>query len=840
MKSNVSHSRRSFLKGASLLGGSALLMPTTSFANPLSSVNPSITVSSAVFMGEKRVPIMCRMCAQMCPAFAVVKQDQVIRVENNPINKYAGVCGRGRAGLAALYSQDRIKTPLIRTGKRGSGEFRPASWEEALDRVAGSIQKLQQQNKIEQLYYMYRYTSAPLFDKSYFHLLGTNNIVDYADTCWKSTAFAQQMIFGKGGAGAFTSDWENAKYGVMIGKNPGGAVIGYGWSKLFSNAQQKGVPFTVVDPRRPNELGQAYSDWLPVRPGTDSAFLMAVMQTLVKGNEVNWAYLADKTNADMLLDAETFEPIDASSNYWVYDSVAQNVVRKQQVQKSEFHGQWQFNGKTVTPAWAVWSKSLLDLDLDALVKECGISQAQVEKVAQQLGATMPNCFVEVGYRFARHSSDLRTQLAVLQLNLLLGSFGAKGGIRVNKNAKLGAANIAPASSAMSFTKWFNQNDQDSWGVNSESHRSLVAKAYHQDIPHKPEMLFLWGNNLLGGATGGVDIASMLETIPDVVGVSPFWNDTLMYADVILPDCTYFERDEPLGADYKTLVPVIGVHKKAIEPLFESKPGYWILTQLAKRTLSESNYQTYFADLAENGLETCKKQQLAGIAGLTEAERATLPKSIEALEAAGGWSGFDDNHPLTSATSTQRYELFSVQLFNTWKGLKQNHPDYEFIEHASPLNVQLPPRWVQEQDTMKNNEFVPVTGFSPLGSFTGAQAKDNAILHHIQQATHFSHVFINTQRAKDLGLKSGDEVAVWSKDDKSDLQTAVLETRQTVHPEVVFSYFCAGNGIYGPKQKLTYAAKNGINVNQFGHIRLAPGVKTHTPQDIVLKIERIHA
>lgn len=62
-----------FYKGTSLLGGSVLLMPTTSFANPLSSVNPSITVSSAVFMGEQRVPVMCRMCAQMCPALAVIK-----------------------------------------------------------------------------------------------------------------------------------------------------------------------------------------------------------------------------------------------------------------------------------------------------------------------------------------------------------------------------------------------------------------------------------------------------------------------------------------------------------------------------------------------------------------------------------------------------------------------------------------------------------------------------------------------------------------------------------------------------------------------------------------------
>ncbi|MFV0575652.1 MAG: molybdopterin-dependent oxidoreductase [Vibrio sp.] len=840
MKTRFSQGRRSFLKGASLVGGSALFMSTATLAQSLSTSNSTLTVSSAVFMGEKRVPVMCRMCAQTCPAFAVVKNGEVIRIENNPVNKYAGVCGRGRAGLAALYSEDRIKTPLIRTGERGEGQFRPATWNEALDRVAASIKKLQDNNQIENLYYFYRYSSAPMFDKSFFHLLGTNNIVDYADTCWKSTAFAQQMVFGKGGAGAFTSDWEHSKYGVMIGKNPGGAVIGYGWSKLFANAQKNGVPFTIVDPRRPNELGQSYAEWQPIRPGTDSSFLMAVMQTLVKANKVNWASLAEKTNADMLVNAETFAPIDATPNYYVFDKQAQQIVNKADAKESEFNGEWDFNGQKVTTAWAAWSQSLLALSMDELTKECGIKQEQVESIANRLADAMPQCFVEVGYRFARHSSDLRSQLAALQLNLLLGTFGEKGGILVNKNAELGAPLIAPPSSAQSFTKWFNQNETDSWGVNTESHRALVANAYHQDIPMKPEMIFLWGNNLLGGATGGADIAAMLKGVSDVVAVSPFWNDTLMFADVILPDCTYLERDELLGADYKTLVPVVGVHKKAIDPLHDSKPGYWILTELAKRVFSDSDYQTYFADIAENGLDGAKRKQLAGIQGITDEERKTLPTSLEALEEAGGWSGFETKHPLVAATPTQRYEIFSTQLFNFWSSMKADAPDYAYIDHASPLNVQLPPRWIADHGEVKGNEFIPVTGFSPLGSFTGAQAKDNAILHFLQNETHFSSVFINTKRANELGLKSGDKVAVWSKDDKSDQQIATVEPRQTIHPDVIFSYFCAGKGLYGPDNKFTFAPQDGINPNQFGHTRLAPGVKTHTPQDVVLKIERIHA
>ncbi|MBV5278745.1 MAG: twin-arginine translocation signal domain-containing protein [Campylobacteraceae bacterium] len=112
-------SRRDFLKGtvATVIGGS-LITKVKAEAK---------TVTEADFGVEKKVPLLCRMCAQFCPMIATVRDGRIVRMEANMDTPYGGICGRGRSAMGALYDPDRIKTPLIRVGERGEGKFRKAS-----------------------------------------------------------------------------------------------------------------------------------------------------------------------------------------------------------------------------------------------------------------------------------------------------------------------------------------------------------------------------------------------------------------------------------------------------------------------------------------------------------------------------------------------------------------------------------------------------------------------------------------------------------------------------------------------------------------------------------------
>ena len=98
-------SRRSFLKTTSAIGISAV---STTFLHEAQA--EPLRVPSAEYGREKKVPALCQMCAQYCPANAYVKDGKVIRLEASPVHEYARTCGRSRAAGGALYSADRITT----------------------------------------------------------------------------------------------------------------------------------------------------------------------------------------------------------------------------------------------------------------------------------------------------------------------------------------------------------------------------------------------------------------------------------------------------------------------------------------------------------------------------------------------------------------------------------------------------------------------------------------------------------------------------------------------------------------------------------------------------------
>lgn len=276
-KKNKGISRRSFLKAASTVGISAVS------TKPFNEAHAApLRVPGAEYGREKAVPVLCQMCAQFCPANAYVKDGKIIRLEASPVHEYHGTCGRSRAAVGALYNADRITTPLIRTGERGEGKFRQASWEEALDLIGEKLKKLRDDGEPEKVVLFSRFSSAMIWDGKFFDLYGTPNNVGYGDTCWEVVHRSYKTILGFGAPGTHSSDYENADYGLIVGRNLGGAIIPHGWGAQFGKGLRRGLPMTVVDPWHPNEMGQSYAEWLPIRPGTDLSFLLGVLHFVFK------------------------------------------------------------------------------------------------------------------------------------------------------------------------------------------------------------------------------------------------------------------------------------------------------------------------------------------------------------------------------------------------------------------------------------------------------------------------------------------------------------------------------------------------------------------------------
>jgi anaerobic selenocysteine-containing dehydrogenase len=100
-------------------------------------------------------------------------------------------------------------------------------------------------------------------------------------------------------------------------------------------------------------------------------------------------------------------------------------------------------------------------------------------------------------------------------------------------------------------------------------------------------------------------------------------------------------------------------------------------------------------------------------------------------------------------------------------------------------------------------------FTPLSSFTDAQARDNPILVALHHRMRYANVFINEARARRLGLKEGDLVEVWMEEHPDEKQQAFLSVSKVIHQDVLFSYHGLGKGLQKTTEKLQYAKKNGL-------------------------------
>ena len=105
-----------------------------------SSMAPNVAAVAAP--GRHTVFSMCGMCAVRCPAEVTVQDGRAVWLQGNQHDKAIGtsLCAKGSAGLAFEYDDDqRPQTPLIRMGARGAGQWRRASWDDALDYIAEQL-----------------------------------------------------------------------------------------------------------------------------------------------------------------------------------------------------------------------------------------------------------------------------------------------------------------------------------------------------------------------------------------------------------------------------------------------------------------------------------------------------------------------------------------------------------------------------------------------------------------------------------------------------------------------------------------------------------------------------
>jgi anaerobic selenocysteine-containing dehydrogenase len=246
----------------------------------------------------KSVRVVCAHdCPDMCSLIAHVEDGKVMRVQGDPDHPYTAgfACGKVNRDADLVNSPERISTPLKRSGPKGSGQFKPITWDEALDEIAAKWKAIiQESGPLALLGYAYSAHQGLMnrgLVNGLFHALGSSRLQagTVCDTCCET---AWDMTLGPVG-GADPEDVVHSDLVISWGADLAATNVHF-WALAEAQRKQRGVPIVVIDPRR-TRSAKAADLHLPIRIGTDAALALGLMHILVRDKLADRDYIARHT-----------------------------------------------------------------------------------------------------------------------------------------------------------------------------------------------------------------------------------------------------------------------------------------------------------------------------------------------------------------------------------------------------------------------------------------------------------------------------------------------------------------------------------------------------------------
>jgi anaerobic dimethyl sulfoxide reductase subunit A len=238
----------------------------------------------------------CHDCGGRCVLRAHVKDGRIIRFEtDNGGEPQIRACLRGRAYRQRVYHPDRLKHPLRRVGERGEGRFEKVSWDEALDEVADQLMRIKE-----------TYGNSAIFlaggsgNQGMLHgpipvgmmlqaLGGFTRIWGVAS--YEGALFASMATYGTIRTGNSREDLFNSKLVIMWGWNPVNTIWDPETAYTLARVKEQGTRLVSVDPRYTDTAATLADQWIPIRPGTDTAMLIAMAYVIISEELQDQAFI---------------------------------------------------------------------------------------------------------------------------------------------------------------------------------------------------------------------------------------------------------------------------------------------------------------------------------------------------------------------------------------------------------------------------------------------------------------------------------------------------------------------------------------------------------------------
>jgi thiosulfate reductase / polysulfide reductase chain A len=520
--------RRDFIRIAAL-GAGALAAGAGGYKIIRTFTSPEdIAENTGVLPGYGRTPTYCEVCFWKCAGWVYRNEEgKIWKIIGNSEDQHCNgrFCPRGTGGIGMYNDPDRLKTPLIRTEERGKQVFREASWDEALALVAARMQEISSKYGPESMA-LFTHGSGTSYLSTLMRAYGSSNIAEpsYAQ-CRGPRDEAFIATFGEEVYSPEITDIRDTKCLVLIGSHLGENMHN-GQVQEMSDAIDKGASIITVDPRFSTAAGKS-KYWLPIKPSTDIALLLAWIHELIYKEQYDRKYVEQYCNGFDMLKAHV----------------------------KDFTPEWAYGITTIKP------------DL-------------IRRTAKEMADASPSVIVHPGRHVTWYGDDTQRVRAIAILNALLGSWGRRGGFYRPERFE---PEPYPIPEFKEPSRTWDELFPGKYPVaGSVVSNALIAATNPDTNPAYPIKGWIVNSTNLVmtipdqrntlEAIRNLDFLAVIDTMPmEITG----------WADVVLPECTYLERyDSIRTAPHRK--PSIALRMPASEPLHDTKPGYRIARELSKK------------------------------------------------------------------------------------------------------------------------------------------------------------------------------------------------------------------------------------------------------------------
>ncbi|CAB5173628.1 Anaerobic dehydrogenases, typically selenocysteine-containing [Olavius algarvensis associated proteobacterium Delta 3] len=489
-------------------------------------------VSGVGAPGRRTVYSMCSMCSVRCPIEVTVEDGRAVWLQGNPHDNAIGasLCAKGAAGLALEYGDDqRPQTPLIRTGSRGGGQWRRASWNEALDYIADKLQETIEAFGPQGI--MLSDRSGPFTDltRTFVKALGSPNYFTHDCCCTANAHNASLSLFGFSSEG-FIPDLGRVKHLVLYGRNVI-ECLAVKEAKAFMAALANGMRVTYIDPRATFTACKATRYW-QVRPNSDYALNLAIIHQLLRQE----AY--DK------------------------DFVARYVSGMDHLREAV---------KDTTPEWQE--------------PHTGVPAEQLRAFVREIALDAPHVIFNPGWGTARHKQSFHVSRTAMILNVLMGNIEIPGGNILAKPPEFygrkGLNHLIDRVPKVEVPRVDGAGTtRPQWDPEiGMLHQAFAAMETGQ--PYGIGAYFAYRHDPITGLPDTEAAKRALDKLKLFVSIDVRYSEAGWFADVILPEATYLERANIL-CQMGGPVPDFSMRDQAIAPRFDSRPAWWIFREILRR------------------------------------------------------------------------------------------------------------------------------------------------------------------------------------------------------------------------------------------------------------------